>query len=191
MTITIGSRALGTRLKSADQGQRIVGHSGNQGQSQWREEKEGVYITWAATGALSKAEQTQSWWEWTMTISRWEAWRLIQALVQSRWWQSLAQRQASRELRGTGGGHRAPVQRQVKGSHSHAFKKEGSRDILQRSLISDKLNLRCQWNMEVKAFSRKTCTIRAYRCDGRWALACKSVHMHTCVCKENGVGEEL
>ena len=41
MTITIGSRALGTRLKSADQGQRIVGHSGNQGQSQWREEKEG------------------------------------------------------------------------------------------------------------------------------------------------------
>ena len=45
MTITIGSRALRTRLKSADQGQRIVGHLGNQGQSQWREEKEGVYIT--------------------------------------------------------------------------------------------------------------------------------------------------
>ena len=41
---TNGSRALRTRLKSADQGQRTVGHSGSQGQSQWREEKAGVCV---------------------------------------------------------------------------------------------------------------------------------------------------
>ena len=40
-TKTKGLRALRTRLKSADQGQRIVGLSENWGQSQWREEKAG------------------------------------------------------------------------------------------------------------------------------------------------------
>ena len=42
-------------------------------------------------------------------------------------------------------------------SHSHALEKGGPLDdVLQRSLISSKLNLRCQWNTEVKFFIRQT-----------------------------------
>ena len=81
----------------------LWGTRGTRGSHSGEKRKQGCVCTmWAATGALSKAEQTQSWWERAMTISRWGVWRLIQALAQSRWWQSLAQRQASQELRGTG-----------------------------------------------------------------------------------------
>lgn len=42
-------------------------------------------------------------------------------------------------------------------SHSHALEKGGPLDdVLQRSLISPKLNLRCQWNTEIKSFIRQT-----------------------------------
>lgn len=102
----------------------------------------------------------------------------------------MAQRQASQELRGTGGGHRAPVQRQVEGSHSHSFKKEGSLDILQRSLISGKLNLRCQWNMEVKAFRVRHVQSKPADVTGGGHLhASQSICTH--VRKNKGVGEEL
>ena len=168
----------------------LWGTRGTRGSHSGEKRKQGCVCTmWAATGALSKAEQTQSWWERAMTISRWGVWRLIQALAQSRWWQSLAQRQASQELRGTSGGHRAPVQRQVEGSHRHTFKKEGSLDILQRSLISGKLNLRCQWNMEVKAFSGRHAQSKPADVTGGGHLhASQSICTHMCV-KTRGWGK--